>query len=332
VIYLFRDDFFGEERLAELRASLGGPDVQSLNTSILDGNRITLSELRSTVEALPFLGEHRLVIVRRLFGGTSKSEGGRGDAPETGASRRGRADAEREKEFLGYLSRVPPSTILVVVEDPDFPRDHPAVRAVQAVGGEVHLDPMPQGEQLARWIGQRVRQKDGRIERAAADDLASAGVDDLRQLNGILDLLINYADPDAITSLHVRTLVPQSREATAFELVDAVGMRDRRTALLAYHRLLADAVSPIYLLTMLTRQIRLLLLAREALKNREDVALALKVHPRVADKLARQVRNFTVERCREAYRRLAAVDQAIKTGQANEVVAVELLLVELTAK
>jgi DNA polymerase-3 subunit delta len=332
MVILLRDDFFGEQRLAELRAGLGPPDVQSLNLVVLDGNRLSLGELRSAAEALPFLGGSRLVVVRRLFGNASRAEASRSEGAEAPPSRRGRADADREKALLDYFPRVPPTTILVLVEDADFPASHPAVRAVQAAGGEVHLEAMPQGELLTRWIGQRVRQKGGRIDRAAAEDLAAAGVADLRQLDGALDALVAYADTQTISSADVRTLVPESRESTVFDLVDAVGMRDRRAALEAYHRLLKESVSPIYLLTMLTRQIRLLLLGREALANREDLAAALKIHPRVAEKLTRQTRSFGEDRCRAAYRQLVAVDQAIKTGQADEAVAVELLIVDLTER
>jgi len=89
-------------------------------------------------------------------------------------------------------------------------------------------------------------------------------------------------------------------------------------------------VSPIYLLVMLTRQVRLLLLTHEALGRHEDVAGSLKVHPRVAQKLVQQARAFGVERCLAAYQRLAAVDEAIKMGEADEELAVELLLLELT--
>ena len=155
---------------------------------------------------------------------------------------------------------------------------------------------------------------------------------DLRQLDLALDTLVAYARDRVISRADVLEMVPQSREADVFELVDAVGARDRRAALAAYRRLLAANESPVYLLVMLTRQLRLLLLTREAQANGENVASALGLHPRVAQKLGQQARNFSVERCVAAYQRLVAVDHAIKTGLANEEVAVELLVVELTER
>lgn len=329
MLYLLRDDIFGEKRLAELRAEIGPADIQSLNVSVLDGPRLTLSELRGATEALPFLGDRRLIIVRRLF---SSGQPRNDSESETGESRRGRADAEREREFLAYLPRVPETTNLVLVEDGGFKATHPAAVAIRKAGGEVLIADAPEGDQLVEWIAQRVREKRGRIERSAAEDLAGLSFVDLRHLDHVLDSLVVYADDRSISSGDVRSLVRQSHDVTVFELVDAVGARDRRSALGAYRRLLDDDVSPIYLLVMLTRQMRLLLLATEAMQSGEDVASALRVPTFVARKLAQQARTVGVERCLAAYRRLAAVDQSIKTGQAAEEVAVELLIVELTER
>ncbi|MGH2458471.1 MAG: DNA polymerase III subunit delta, partial [Chloroflexota bacterium] len=309
MLYLLRDDLIGDERLAALREALGPPDVQSLNLSILDGPRLTVSELRAAAEALPFFGDRRMVIVRRLFGATGRAEAANeGPAPRRGA----RADAERDQQFLAYLPSIPPTTDIVLVEDHDFKPDHPAAKLVARLGGEVQPGGMPRWDELAQWIEHRVRDKGGRIDQAAARELSGLSVDDLRQFDLLLDTLVTYTDDRPITSADLQTMVQASREVTVFELVDAVGARDRRSALSTYRRLLADNVSPIYLLVMLTRQIRLLLLAHDAQARHENVGATLKVHPRVAQKLAQQVRSFSIERCLDAYQRLAAVDQAIK--------------------
>lgn len=327
MLYLLRDDLIGDERLTALRDALGPRDVQSLNLSIFDGPRLTVSELRAAAEALPFLGDRRMVIVRRLFGTTGRTE----TANESSPPRRGaRADAERDQQFLAYLPSIPPTTDLVLVEDHDFKPDHPAARLVAKLGGEVQSGGMPRWDELVQWIEGRVRAKGGRIEKAAARELSGLSVDDLRQFDLMLDTLVTYADDRPITSADAQTMIHLSREVTVFELVDAVGARDRSTALSTYRRLLADNVSPIYLLVMLTRQIRLLLLAHDANERRENIGTALKVHPRVAQKLAQQVRTFSIARCLDAFQRLAAVDHSIKTGEADEEIAVELLLVDLT--
>jgi DNA polymerase-3 subunit delta len=183
MIYLLRDDLIGEERLAAVREGLGAPDLQSLNTTILDGQRLSLAELRSATEALPFLGNRRLVVVRRLFGTTSRTE----TSGDTAPSRRSSRTDDREQEFLSYFPSLPPTTDLVLIEDRDFRPDHPAAKLIAKLGGEVNLSGMPRWDQLTRWIEQRVRQKGAQIERDAAQDLSSFPMADLRQLDLTLD-------------------------------------------------------------------------------------------------------------------------------------------------
>ncbi|HLH72887.1 MAG TPA: DNA polymerase III subunit delta [Chloroflexota bacterium] len=333
MIYLLRDDFFGEERLAALRARLGPPEIQSLNTTTLDGTRLTVGELRSAASALPFLGERRLVIVRRFWGtSTDRSDAVDNMAGASTSRRGGRGSSEREQELLSYLPQVPESTDLVLVEDREFGPDHALFKVVKQLGGEIQTSGMPRGDQLTIWLNRRVQEKGGRIEGAALDRLAVLAVDDLRQLDLILDLLVTYANGQMIRASDVETLVEESHEYGVFDLVDAVGAGDRVGALRAYRHLLANNVSPVYVLVMLTRQIRLLLIAQEAMAQREDLASALKLPPRVAQKLGRQARSFGIDRCIAAMQRLAEVDQSIKTGQATEDVAVELLIVDLTGR
>jgi DNA polymerase-3 subunit delta len=161
-------------------------------------------------------------------------------------------------------------------------------------------------------------------------ELASLAIDDLRELDQALELLVIHAAERPITVDDVRALVRRSRESSVFTLVDAVGARDRRAAIESLRLLLDAGEAPIYLLVMLARQIRLLLLANEAMSRGNDVGAALKAAPWVARKIAQQAGSFNVERCRAAYGKLVATDLAIKTGQVDERVGVELLVSELT--
>ncbi len=325
MLYLLRDDFFGDKRLAELRARVGPPDVQSLNVANLDGARLTVGELRASVEAFPFLSDRRVVVVRKLFGASPS----RGESdPDSTETRRGRAEGERE--FLAYLPKVPPFTDLVLIVDREFRANHAAVKAVRDTGGEVLLGEVPEGDEMVRWIGDQVHAKGGTIEAPALTDLASLSVDDLRELDHILETLVTYVGPRAITTQDVRAIVRRGRESTVFALVDAVGARDRRGALESLRILLDGGEAPIYLLVMLARQIRLLLLANEAMSRNQDVAGALKTPPWVARKVVQQARAFDVKRCVDAYAKIVAADAAIKTGQSEEEIAVELLVLELT--
>ncbi|MEJ5203619.1 MAG: hypothetical protein WHV66_15465, partial [Anaerolineales bacterium] len=82
---------------------------------------------------------------------------------------------------------------------------------------------------------------------------------------------------------------------------------------------------------MIARQFRLLLLAREILDeggNQEMIQQELGLHPYTAQKLTLQAKRFTIAQLEAIYRRLLALDEAIKTGQMPIELALEMFVVE----
>ena len=113
------DEFGRSEALAGLRAKWAGndPAMADLNTTTLDGARLTLGELRHACDAIPFLAAQRVVLVHGLLSRLAAGRRGkRADAGEAPAWK---------KEFLQglaeYLPHLPPTTALVFVEDQGVP-------------------------------------------------------------------------------------------------------------------------------------------------------------------------------------------------------------------
>ena len=61
------DEFRRSEFLAKLKKGLGDPAEVEINTTLLDGRRVTLSEIIHSCGAIPFLGTSRLVVVDGLL-------------------------------------------------------------------------------------------------------------------------------------------------------------------------------------------------------------------------------------------------------------------------
>ena len=66
-ILLGEDDFSIHQSLEEIKRSFGDQALLEANTSLLDGQQVTLNQLRAVCEALPFLSERRLVIIKGLM-------------------------------------------------------------------------------------------------------------------------------------------------------------------------------------------------------------------------------------------------------------------------
>ena len=165
--YVFHgtDEFTRAEMLADFRRRLGPPDTVDLNTTVLNGRGLTLAELRHTCDAIPFLAEKRLVIVKGLL---------------AAMGRRG-----NDLDDLGdYLLSLPETTRLVLVEEKPLRAGHPIVRLAQGDDrGYVKQFTAPDARALPGWIKKRVSKHGGAIERQAAARLAELIGADLRLLD-----------------------------------------------------------------------------------------------------------------------------------------------------
>ncbi|MBI4143119.1 hypothetical protein HY480_04565 [Candidatus Uhrbacteria bacterium] len=136
-----------------------------------------------------------------------------------------------------------------------------------------------------------------------------------------------------ITLAHVRNLVTTAPTDSIFAFTDAVGTGDRVAAFRALAALEQARVDPQYLLTMLTRQFRLLVSAADLLArgtHPTNLATELKVAPFVAQKLTQQARHASVPRLRDAFLALAALDHRLKSSRAPWQALVDLFCLKVS--
>jgi DNA polymerase-3 subunit delta len=316
------DDFSLREALAELKRGLGDGDALALNTVFFDGRHLTLAELLNACHTPPFLGTHRLVIVEGLLG---RFERKRGDAASDAS------DPEQWRRLGESCRGMPESTVLIFV-DGQITRGNPLRKSLAAMAEEREFVP-PKGEALQRWIASRVQARGGRIAPQAASVLAGYAGDDLWLLAGEIEKLCLYAGEGPIGVADVQKLTTYAREASVFPMIDAVVERRLTVAMRLIRELLAEGMSPQYLMAMLTRQFRLMVQALElggqglpAAEKRQRLGLS----PRYpVDKLLRQSAGYPMPRLVRAYEKLLEADWGMKTGRWGDETALDLLVAEL---
>jgi DNA polymerase-3 subunit delta len=338
VFYVFHgeNELDRAEELAKLRGQLAGGDaaMADLNTTVLDGKGLTLGELRHACDTIPFMADKRLVIVHGLLGRLAPAQRAQGTGPSKGN------EAKRKEAYLAdleaYLPLLPPKTRLVFVESKTLSATHPILKLVaaegQEIGGFSKLFKLPRQEDLPRWILKRTQAKGAAISSEAAATLAELVGDDLRLLDLEIDKLAIYADGRQITSREVGLLVSRAREMSIFDLVDCVGRRQADRALRLLHQLQDDGAESFYLLAMLARQVRILIQVKELRSqglNQHEATSRLKLHPFVVKKAWAQAQNFAMAQLEAAHQRLVDTDWAIKTGEIEEVLALDMLVVGL---
>lgn len=326
--YVFHgaDEFSRSETLADFKRRLGPEDTTDLNTTLLDGRRLTLAELHHACDAVPFLAEKRLVIVEGLLTHLTARKG-----QELSGARQQFLD-----DLADYLPRLPETTRLVLIEKKALPASHPIVKLAQREErGYVKRFEPPDAKALPQWIVERAQKHGGEIEPRAAHRLGAVVGTDLRLLDQEIAKLVTYVDGERpIAEPDVEAVVPYVQAAVIFDLVDALGRRDGPTAAGTLHRLLNSGEHPLGLLGMIVRQFRLLLQVKE-LKAQGNgpgaISKSLRLHPFPTRKLYSQATHFTAAQLETIYRHLLDTDVAIKTGGVEPEVALDLLVAGLAA-
>ena len=305
-----------EEALGQLQAAQAKKeDFAGLNNETLSAP-LSLSALKHSCNTIPFLGGHRLIVVKDALAKSNK---------------------DWLKKTAAYLPQLPDSTVLVFMEQRSLRKSNPVLKLAQQQNSKAKIKrcSLPRQRELASWIRAQARKRGCRIEPAAAAFLARNIGLNLHQLDQELQKLkLYHGENGAITLQEVRLLVPYVESADViFDLVDALGERDPRIAARHLHRLLDTGKHPLPIFGMIARQYRLLiqvLWLKQRQHTEKEIAKRLKLHPYVAKKTRQQATRFTHKQLLQAYEILQESDMAIKTGRLSAEAALDLLVARLT--
>jgi len=113
--------------------------------------------------------------------------------------------------------------------------------------------------------------------------------------------------------------------------VDSILYGRRKTAQQQLYRLFREGVEPLNVLNLITRQLRLIVRAKELMgkMSRAQVQDKLGLRDYALEKILGQARDYEIESLKRAYHKVLEADIAIKTGKYEGNLAVNLLILEL---
>ena len=327
MIYLLhgQDTYSLRGYLGALRDAVGMPDVRDANTTTLSAGEADPATLAAMCQAMPFLAERRLVIIEGLLG--SLAGEGRGG--------RGRGGAQRTTEWGERIATLggamPPTTDLIFVEGQLRP-NHPLLRDLSA-HAEVREFAALNPNDLRGWVQTRVMACGGSMTTQAVQLLVDLVGPDLWALSTEVEKLTLYATGRAVSAEDVEELVVSAREVSVFVMVDGVLEGNRAGAMRSLTRLLEGDSTVTYLLAMLARQVRLMVLAKDLLaqqvpQNELGARLGIaSAYP--LRKTLKMARRFSPQALQRLHRGLLDTDVAIKTGALPERMALEYFVAEV---
>lgn len=304
---------FGEERYLirqyrdKLRKALV-PEDDTMNFTSFEGDEVNPKEVIDLAETLPFFAERRVILIEK-----------------SGLFKKGGDD------LADYLPDAPDSTLFLFVEEEVDKRSR-LYKAVSKAGSVVVFGGQTD-ETLAKWVGNRVRREGKNITQGAYELFVSKTGNDMENIDKELEKLICYCmDREVITPEDVEAVTTEQITSRIFTMIDAIADHQQKKALDLYYDLLALKEPPMRILFNMMRQFQSMLIVKamsnQGFSNKDIAAKAGCPEWAVRNKYLRQCRSFSIEQIKEALSEGVSYEEAVKTGQMNDQMAVELLIVK----
>ncbi len=355
------NDIARDEEVTRLKSHMGDANLAPMNITTFD-EQASLKDIQAACDTLSFLSERRMVILHNWVAGrstgrasTPRRKGESSRSPDTG--RRGGSGSTPARvpvqgagdisddlnRILLYLPDLPETTTLVFIEDTVLPEVHPLVKLAHDTKSQGHAQSFGLPTNLVQWISERAISKGGSILPQAAQLLAERinqgdkndrdhFAEDsrlyLRKLDNELDKLVAYAMGRHIESSDVELLVAEEEVSAMFKFIDAISAHDGQQAFHLMRGILARGEQPLVILSMLARQCRLMIIAKESAQlNDDDLSSVLGIgNAWAARKVVQQSRRFTTPQLVQAHTAIMQADLDIKTGRMADIAALDTLV------
>ena len=193
--------------------------------------------------------------------------------------------------------------------------------------------PLLRDAQLRQWIRKRVMDEGGSISPQAVDLLARRIGSNLWIMASEIEKLMLFTAGRRIEEEDVKALSINTQQVNVFSMVDAIIEFRIEMAEQLLQQLLQQGAAPAYLLYMLSRQVQMIVRARELRRQRKSVA---EIQSRLGmtseyavRKTIEQASRYSLPRLKRVYRYLLETDLAIKTGKYDGELALNILVAEL---
>jgi DNA polymerase-3 subunit delta len=314
-LLLGEEDVRADEALGTLLADAVPEEERALNLDVIDAGAVPVQDIITRCETLPFFGQSRAVVL------TVRN-------PESWR-------AAEQDALADYLSQGPPPAVLIVVA-PRLDGRRRLSQVLQRTARVIACNPLEPAE-VSAWLAARAREYGKTIAPDAAALLVELAGSGLRALGLEVAKLAAYAgERDTITAADVRDAASHAAaQATIFEVMDAVGHRRADRAFRLLDALIALGEPPLRILYMLDDQVRMLArvqdLVDRGVRNRADVQRALGARAWRYRDYQKQVEAFGRVDTPRLLDMLFETDGAIKTGQMPARLALETLIVRMSA-
>lgn len=281
------------DALKRLKSALLGR-AKDFNFTDLDAKEKGVDAAVAAARMVPMMADRRVVLLSRF-------DEVKGDGVQP---------------LVEYVGHPVSSTVLVLVGKTVDARTSLG-KALTGGGYVVNCQPLKRPE-LDRFVSTLAKQRQLALRPGAFDELFEAYGADLAAWSFALDRMNLYLGGAGgeVDEAMVAELATRTRSESIFALTDAVLSGQASKALPLVETLLDAKEAPLAMVGLVARQVRQMLVLREAQdegRSPKDELRGLGIPPFAADKILGRCKHVTVPQLRAALERLALADQRLKS-------------------
>ena len=312
------EPFLLRQTKARLVAALVTPGSEAMDLVHITGNGKAASmdagRLLSEIETPPFFSETKVILVEKS-GFFEKAW---------------QMDGDAWKRLEQALLSIPERCCLIFTED-KVGHSNALLKKMRQQGAlSLKLDRQSSSD-LQRWVSALCHREGLRITREAADSLIARCellMSDIMNELSVVFLYYAYTKQQDITLADIDQLCREDMRGKIFDLTDAIADRRIDEALTHLDILLMKREAPLFIQTMLARQTRDLLVAKELKTANRIIESGVTSSNFFARKLVGQARRFDTAQLERMLEDAFQADGAVKTGKLDGEDALSILVIK----
>lgn len=317
IIFLYgEDNFRSQKKLLEIKQKYLDSDKSGSGLSLFDfADKADAGDAISACSTGNLLSPKRLVIVKRILAGSAE-------------------DQKRMLEFLKSNKNTSDSVDLVLVLwEENLPKKNNALFKFLETNSKKQNYEKLSGSRLSQWVVKEIKSYEASISQTALEKLLAYTDGETRMLDNEIKKLANFSGQNMITDKDVELLVRARIGGNIFSAIDALGLGNKSQAMKLLHDNMEKGEDPFYVMSMVVYQFRNMIkiagLKNEGAGSEYEISRLTKMHPFVIRKTLTQTRNFSFDKLKKIYEKLARFDRAVKTGKMEMKLAIDKFVAEL---
>lgn len=294
----------------KLRKKTVDESAQIMNVSVFNDVKTTAGQVIEAAETFPFLSDRRFILVKDCG---FLSEGKKNES-------------DLLAEYVANMSE----TACILFSEEKADKRLKLYKAINKVGVCEEVKPFDE-KSLIDLISKKLAKNGIKITKSLCAYMVRNSGENVELLSLDTDKLIAYLDGrDKVSAEDIDAICSKTSEVKVFDMVNAMIAGNSERALEIYRNLLNINESPFMVLSLISRQFRIIIKSKSMSENgmpNTDIAKKISVPVFAVSGALRQANSFSYELLCKALNACIQTDYGIKLGKIEPETGVEMLIV-----